>query len=169
MNTTQGNGSPLKKELILVMGGALALAIFYFLPANRIWMNGQPGHYWTEFKQQRNRLAPETRKSERYGTAYTRSREITDFFDRKGIKQQVLVLVPGERYFKARHFIYETPEPSVFYYYTGLKTVRPADAGAADANWYVHLQNGRLAIDSVVDKKALADSIQSFKKTDASL
>jgi hypothetical protein len=169
MSTTNGHGSPLKKECILVMAGALALAIFYFLPANKIWVDGQPGLYWKEFKQQRSRLDPETRKSQRYGSAYTRSREISSFFGQKGISQQVLVLVPGEHYFTARHFSYETPEPSVFYYYTGLKTVRPADANAADANWWVHLQNNRLVIDSVIDKKALADSIQSFKKADPGL
>lgn len=169
MSTKQGNTLPFIKQLILLLAGALALAIFYFLPGNKIWLREQVWPYWTDIPRQRTRLDPEYRKNYRYGSAYIQSRKITAFFERRGIQRQVLVLVPGTRYFTNRKFDYEVPEPSVFYYFTGLKTVRPADANAADAGWWVHLQNGQLVMDSVSDRKAFADSVQVLKKTDASL
>jgi len=169
MSKTRGDGPPLIKELILVVAGVVALAIFYLLPANKTWILDNVWPYWKDIKSQRNNLNLVARKNIRYGSAYIQSRKITAFFERKGIQQQVLVLVPGTRYFSNNKYSYEVPEPSVFYYYTGLKTVRPADANAADANWWVHLQNGQLVMDSVTDKKTFADSIQVLKKTDASL
>ena len=151
------------------MAGVVALAFFYFLPPNKEWLDTHVPLFWHVFPYQRTNLNLEARKRARYGRAYTCSKEITDFFDRKGMRGQVLVLVPGTLYFSARHFPYEVPEPAVFYYYTGLKTVRPADTNAAQANWYVHVQAGKLVMDSVTNPTAFADSIRSFKKTDASL
>ena len=166
---TQDRLSPRKKELILLAAGALALAFFYLLPPNKSWIHERILDYWKDFTRQRTRLAPEQRKLERYGDDYRHSKEIADFFRQKGIAAQALVLVPAPLYFNHHHFSYDAPEPAVFYYYTGLKTVRPADANAAQANWYVHLKAGKLAIDSIADRAAFADTIRVFKKMDASL
>jgi hypothetical protein len=160
---------PRKKELILLAAGAIALAFFYILPPNKTWIQGTVLDYWKDFSWQHTRLSPEQRKLSRYGNDYRYSKEIAGFFAQKGINSRVLVLVPAPRYFKHYHFPYDTPEPAVFYYYTGLKTVRPADANAAQANWYVHLKKGILVMDSVPNRAAFADTIQTFKKMDAGL
>ena len=165
----QGRLSPRKKELILLAAGATALAFFYLLPPNKSWIKDRVFDYWKDFTWQRTRLAPEQRKLARYGDDYLHSKEIAVFFEKKGIRAQALVLVPAPLYFKQHRFSYDAPEPAVFYYYTGLKTVRPADANAAQANWYVHLKAGKLVIDSIADRAAFADTIRVFKKMDASL
>jgi len=162
-------GLPRKKEGILLAAGAIALAFFYILPPNKTWFHQTVLDYWKDFSWQRKQLDPEQRRLSRYGNDYRYSKEIAGFFVQKGIAGQALVLVPAPRYFKQYHFPYETPEPAVFYYYTGLKTVRPADANAARANWYVHLVQGKLVMDTVPNPAAFADTIQTFKKMDAGL
>jgi hypothetical protein len=61
------------------------------------------------------------------------------------------------------------PEPAVFYYYTGLRTIWANSPEASKANWYITAQNGGLVFDSVINQQALRDTIASFNKYKISL
>ncbi len=157
------------KQLILCMAGVPALVLFFLLPPNKTWFRETVIDYWKAFTWQRKNLDPEHRRTLRYDSSYIYSKQIASLFQQKGIDGRALVLVPGTRYFEQYHIHYPVPEPVVFYYFTGLATIRPADSGAVAANWYVCVKDGKLVVDSVGDRAAWPGMIASFKKTDSSL
>ena len=154
----------MKKQLLLTLVSVLILAAFFLLPQNTNWFNTKILAYWSSFQRQKKNLDPEHRKRQRWETDYTYSKQIADYFKQNKIKDSVLVLLPPTNYFKECGINYHVPEPAVFYYYTGLKTVWPDSKEAIKANWYIRANNGKLVIERVEDKKQLQDSILAFKK-----
>jgi hypothetical protein len=152
------------KPAILTLCGIVAIFLFFLLPPNREWVMDKIFVYRHEFQWQVKRLDIEDRKRIRLESAYTRSVEITSMIEKHGHKKEALVLLPPTSYFKQHRINYDVPEPASFYYFTGLSTVRADNSNAADANWYVCVKNGKIVVDSVIDKKTLADTIASFKK-----
>ncbi|HWJ90073.1 MAG TPA: hypothetical protein VNR87_03130 [Flavisolibacter sp.] len=73
------------------------------------------------------------------------------------------MLLPPSAYFKNKGLNYHVPEPAVFYYYTGVKTVWVNSVDAAKADWVVSF-NGIIRIDSVQNKRMIQDTIASYKK-----
>jgi hypothetical protein len=161
--------SPRRKQLILCFASVLALVLFFLLPPNKTWFRETVIDYWKAFTWQRKNLDLEHRRVLRYDSSYIYSKQIAAFFQQKGNDPHALVLVPGTRYFEQYHIHYRVPEPVVFYYFTGLTTIRPADSGSAAANWYVNVKDGRLIVDSVGDPAAWPGMIQALKKIDPSL
>lgn len=125
--------------------------------------------YWNDFQKQKSRLRLEDRKIQRYKTAYTFSKQIAQFFKRKGIQNKVLVLLPPSAYFKKNGLDYPVPEPAVFYYFTGLKTVSAQSSEAVKANWMIRADKGQLIMDSITSPAVLKDSIRVFQKFPSSL
>lgn len=154
----------IQKQLQLLLLSCLLLLVFFALPQNRRWLTDKPFSYWTDFLRQKDRLGPEQRKRNRWGNNYIFSKRIAAFFEQKKIKEKVLVLLPPADYFKKHNVSYEVPEPAVFYYYTGLKTVWINSKNALKANWMVRAKSGSILIDSIRDKQAFADSIRALKK-----
>ena len=152
------------RKYILLFAGISAILLFFCLPANKVWLKNRIFDYWTDFLVQRKQPALERRKILRFNTQYTYSRYIADFFDKKGIKKNVLVLIPPTAYFQKNGIAYPVPYPGVFYYYTDLKTVRANSSNALQANWCVRAENKKIIIDSVTGINQLKDTIAAFKK-----
>jgi hypothetical protein len=157
-----------RKQMLLFFTSILLIVLFFVLPRNRTWMINRAFSYWKDFKVQRTHLDTEYRKSKRYESAYTYSRQIADYFARKGIKDQVLVLLPPSSYFRSKGLNYHVPEPAVFYYYTGLKTVWINSADAPKAGWIVSFRD-IIRIDSVQSQSMINDTIAAYKKYPVSL
>jgi hypothetical protein len=153
-----------KKQFILFLAGVLLLAGFFMLPHNRKWVDDRIFTYYSEFQTQRNHLDRETRMRRRFGNSYIFSKSIADELKKRGVDRNALVLVPPPDYFIKRGVDYPMPEPSVFYYYTGIKTTWCHFVNAMNANWYVRLDSGKVVVDNVIDKKSLQDTINSFLK-----
>jgi hypothetical protein len=120
--------------------------------------------YLEEALQQKDNLDTEHRKRQRWGNAYTVSKQIASLLGPEKSNANLLVLVPPQDYFKERKIDYPVPEPAVFYYYTGVKTVWANSKEAINAKRVVRAVNGRLFIDVVTDNYRLADSLQVFRK-----
>lgn len=157
-----------KKPLILTAISIVFIITFFLLPRYQQW--GRTVYsYWQDYQWQRDSTAEETRMIKRFGNNYVFSKQIAALFEQRGTKESVLVLMPPSNYFKKMGVSYHVPEPAVFYYYTGLKTVWANSPEAVKANWYVHASGNRLIVDSVLDLKAFRDTIASFKKMRPSL
>lgn len=152
-----------RKQILLFFTAILLVAVFFMLPRNRTWMVNRAFVYWRDFTIQKKHLDPDYRKTKRYGSDYIYSKQIADYFGRKGISEKVLVLLPPSAYFKNKGLNYHVPEPAVFYYYTGVKTVWVNSVDAAKADWVVSF-NGIIRIDSVQNKRMIQDTIASYKK-----
>lgn len=152
----------MKKQALLTITCMASLALFLVLPVNRQWLQKRIFTYWSATKYQKDHMDTEERMNRRFLNEYILSRQIADSFALKGNKDEVLVLIPPTSYFKIMGIDYHVPEPAVFYYYTGLKTTWANSPHAARSNWYVRVKNGKLVIDSVVNKQAFTDSIKAF-------
>jgi len=150
-------------KIILLLVVVFLIGLFFILPAHAKWGKEKLVGYWNDFVVQRKELSPEQRMIKRFGTEYTYSKEIADFFEKRGNKNNVLVLIPTQAYFKKYGMLYEVPEPVTFYYFTALKTVWPKNKNAGKANWYVTVKDKKLQIDSVTGNRALEDTITVYK------
>jgi len=153
----------MKKNITLTFLSMELLLVFFLLPKNREWFNGRVITYWNDFRIQKNKLDIEYRKTKRWESSYTISKQITDSFAKNDLKN-VIVLLPPSAYFKERKIDYHVPEPAIFYYYTGLRTVWINSNEAKNANWIVTAHNGQLEMIPMNDQKVLLDSINIFKK-----
>jgi hypothetical protein len=157
------------KGFILLVISVIALVIFFGLEPNKLWFNQRIMSYWEDYKEQKLNLDLEERKLARYQTDYLFAQNVTGFFEKRGTANKVLVLLPPTDYFKAHGLDIHVPEPAVFYYFTGLKTIWANSPEASKANWVISANNGRLFFDSVINKQTLLDTIAAFNKYKISL
>jgi hypothetical protein len=120
--------------------------------------------YLNSFQRQKNNLDIEHRKKIRFGNDYIFTKNIADFFKKKGISDSVLVFMPPTSYFLNNGVEYHVPEPAVFYLHTGLKTIWVQSKEAIRANWYVYLTDKKIQIDTVPPKEIFVDMIKEFEK-----
>src|SRR5437868_14888841 len=92
----------IKNTIILTFISAGLIFLFFLLPANKRWLNGFIFRYWNEYRVQKNDLDLAARMKAGYGGVYTVSKTISSFFERKGIRDTALALLPPTAYFKSQ-------------------------------------------------------------------
>lgn len=163
------NLNPFTKKLFLFFAASAGIVIFFIIPQNNEWLQSRVIGYYGQFPQEIKNLGIEQRMTYRFEGSYTYSKQIANFFNTRKNKSAALVLIPPTSYFDQQGIAYHVPEPAVFYYYTGLKTLWANSTNAASANWYVHVKDGKIVIDSVTNSTSLKDTIAAFKKFNISL
>ena len=158
----------LKKELALAIISLLLITGFFILPRNQKWA-AVILSYWQSFPNQSRHLDKNYRMELRFENDYRYSRQIADYFKNKRMQDAVLVLMPPTNYFTKMGMHYHVPEPAVFYYYTGLKTIWANSEEAFKAGWYVQVNDGKLSIDSVTDRSKFQQTIHMFRKLGVTL
>ncbi len=157
----------LKRQLLLLLIAIVALTGFFLLPENKTW-GRKVISYWKEFPQQQKEQAKEVRLAKRFGNDYTFSVLIADKM-KKNRQQQALLLMPPTNYFTKAGLKYHVPEPAVFYYFTGIKTVWANSSQAINADWYIRVNEGKLLLNKGTDKASLKDTIAAFQKLGVTL
>lgn len=152
------------KAFILLVAAVISMLIFFGIEPNKLWLNQRILPYWEDYKEQKLNLDLEERKLARYQTDYLFAKNVTGFFEKRGNANKVLLLLPPTDYFAANGLQIHVPEPAVFYYMTGLKTIWANSPEANKANWVLTAKNGGLGFDSVINKQVLQDTIAAFKK-----
>lgn len=142
----------------------MVLAVFFLLPRNQLWMAERIVPYWGELPMQKNDLSEQHRRTSRYGASYTLSKLIADSAAALHLPQPALVLVPPTAYFKKHGIDYHVPEPTVFYYFTGLHTVWPDSKLASSANSIAFIDGRQIRLRQVRDSTSLRDSISTYLK-----
>ncbi|HEU4470403.1 MAG TPA: hypothetical protein VFR58_04910 [Flavisolibacter sp.] len=156
-------------KIILFALSNLLLTGFFMLPDNRKWLQQRVLPYWKQMGRQAANLDIEHRKVLRYKDAYVLSKWAADSLAKKLPLDSVLLLVPSTAYFESRGVQYHVPEPAVFYYFTGLRTVWPGSVEARKANWWLRAENGKLVIERPPSGRALQDSLSFFNQFPPSL
>jgi len=152
------------KGVILFFISIIVVFIFFGFERNKSMLTDRIVPYWDDFQEQQDKTELEERKVNRYGYDYMFPKTVANFFEKKGIAGKVLLLVPTTDYFKEHGVDIHVVEPSVFYYFTGLKTVWAHSPKAVNANWILTVDKGQLIFDSVTSKAMLMQKIDSFKK-----
>jgi hypothetical protein len=156
------------RQLLLFLASAGLITAFFFLPPTRAWFKDRLLTYYKEFGKQRKTMDLDKRLTTRFGNYYSVSRRIAGAILQRS-RPDVLVLMPSTAYFKSHGITYHVPEPVVFYYFTNLRTVWPNSPQAKNANWYIHVVNGKVVADSVRDQKSFLDTLVLFNKFEISL
>jgi hypothetical protein len=141
------------------------IALFILLviiSINSDFFNNRIVAYWDAFQDQKSELDLEARKTERFGSSYTITKQIADFIKAKN--KSDVVLVPATAYFNANGIDYHVPEPAVFYYFTSVKSIWPNCKSGCNANWFVHANNGKIFIDTIRNKAMLDSVLKVFNK-----
>jgi len=157
------------RAFIAALCSIVLIVLFFLAPANGEWLRARIIGSLQDIKTEHTKMGLEERMQYRFDSDYVYSKQIARLFEQKGIKDKALVLVPPTTYFTVKKMRYHVPEPVVFYYYTGLKIVWGNNLNAADANWYIYVQNGHFVMDSVVNRQSLQDTIAAYKKLGISL
>jgi hypothetical protein len=152
----------LKKQLLLTFATLIFLTGFFLLPHNRTWGKKLIA-YSRDFNKQRKVMNEEVRLSKRFGNEYIYSKTIADKMRMNG-QHDALLLMPPTSYFTKAGMQYHVPEPAVFYYFTGIKTVWAESKEAIKADVYVYVKDGQLILGKGNNKNILQDSINAFKK-----
>lgn len=152
----------LKKRIILALICMALLTGFFFLPENRTWAKKLLG-YARELPSQTRKLDEVTRLTNRFGNGYTYSVTLAEMM-KKNNEHDAVLLMPPTNYFTKRGLTYHVPEPAVFYYFTGIKTVWVDSREAINAEWFAHVEGKEIVISKGDNKKALQDTITAFKK-----
>lgn len=160
---------PRVKQLLVAGCSVISIILFFVAPANNTWLREKILAPLQDIKTEHTKMGLEQRMEYRFDSDYIYSEQIALLFEKKGIKKTALALMPPTSYFKLKNMHYHVPEPVVFYYYTGVKTLWGNNHNATDANWYIRVDNGHLVIDSVANRQALQDTIAVFKKLGISL
>lgn len=157
----------LKRQLILLSVSLIVLSAFFLLPENKAWAD-KVISYWKEFPKQQKEQGKEARLIKRFGDDYTFSVLIAEKMKKNG-QQNALVLMPPTNYFTKAGLKYHVPEPAVFYYFTGIKTVWANSSQAINADWYIRVNEGKLLLNRGTDKASLKDTIAAFQKLGVTL
>ena len=165
---TSSRSSAFRKQFLLSVIAVLLLAGYFSIGYTREWFKDKILNCWDEFTEQKDKMSLESRMTTRFGAHYTNSKSVAEFLIKRGSGDKLL-LVPPNDYLVQRKMQYKVPEPAIFYYYTGLKTVWANSELAYKANWYLTAANGKLVLDSVMNKKQLDSVIDQFRKYKISL
>lgn len=125
------------KKINLFLYPLLVIVLFFTIPFYNNWLYNKVlnNNFLSEVKY----LSPEARNIRRFGYSYTVYEDIQSAVQNYN---NAMILMPPNEYVKSKK-VKELviPEPAVFYYFTGIKSVWANSPGAALANWVV-LVNG---------------------------
>ena len=146
----------------LFLASILAIMLFFTLPGNNDWIYSKVIRYATAIPGQLQNMGEEERKSERYGKSY-------DIFNltkqRFGQEPGVVLLLPPNDCMKAMKVDdAEMPEPSIFYYFTGVNAVNVGSGHVEDANWALVPKDGNMMVKKIRSKPQLDSLIAAFRK-----
>lgn len=100
----------------------------------------------------------------RLGSSYVGSVSIADWVRKNGKEKDPLVLMPPNDYVKEHKLDFPVPEPAIFYYYTGMKSIGANNKGVEKANYAVVFTNGNNLQIIPLDAATRAEVITLFKK-----
>ena len=159
----------MNKNWPLFFLSAALITGYFLLPHNLAWFRERPIAYTNDFFRERKKMGIEERLTARFGNRYTLSKYLAAELRKRAGNTGRVLLVPSTAYFAKYGIDYHVPEPVVFYYYTKEHIVWPDSPNAIRANWYAHVRNGRVVIDSVTDIQTLADTLAFFNKFEIAL
>ena len=122
------------------------------------WLNREVADDFNDFLTYKDSLDTDYRMQVRFGNSFTISKDIATAWRAQKAPENGLILVPLPPYFKKNGVKYLSPEPAVFYYFTGVKTISPSCQGADSAKWVVMVHNHQIVFKRIANPQ-VADSL----------
>ena len=144
-------------------------AIFIVLNAGyyKEWFQNKPAQYWSDFLKEKDDTLDQTGiLKERYGIVYTICLRVKEVAAQKKVAHPVVLFEPNSFYKDSLH-IYpniHAPEPSVFYYYTGLEGVWTNSPDVNKANFLLRMSKKGIQLDEIKTPEQLQHILAFYKK-----
>ena len=134
------------KKLNLFLYPILAIVLFFTIPFNNNWLYKKILN--NNFLVEIEHMDIESRNIIRFGYSYTVYEDISNIIPHK---VNSVVLLPPNEYIKARQVNDLTmPEPALFYYFTGIRSVGAGDPDVKQANWVMTVDGpGKMAVNKM--------------------
>jgi hypothetical protein len=159
METTKIN--KVMSSIVLTCLVSMAIFLFTRLEWNKLWFE-KVTSYWDAYKEQKDSDASlEDIKIERLGISYKLSKDIEQTFRQKKVKNPTILFEPNS--YLEQSVGFKMPEPIVFYYYTGLKSVWMNSKNVNEATHLIRLKDGRMFIDSISSPEVLKQILDQYK------
>src|SRR5204863_10044811 len=88
----------MKKSLLLFLVSLASLFLFFLVPVNREWLHNKVIAYWFDFRRNRDKTVPESRKVIRWGADYVLAKQVADHFAGDRQNKDILVLIQPSKY-----------------------------------------------------------------------
>ena len=119
------------KKLNLVLWPVLVVVLYFTIPFYNNWLFSKVLN--NNFLSECANMELEARNIERFGYSYTVYKDIEHAL---GKMENVTLLLPPNKYVQEKKIPdFIVPEPAVFYYFTGIKSVWPNSPDVRSANW----------------------------------
>ncbi len=109
------------KQILLTGITIFILAFIAHLKIYSDW-NEKLSYFWDFYEENKDNTEIEQRK-QYYGASYFVSKQIRDYLVKSKELKGAIVVFPPPGYFRQNNVGFSPPEPSVFYYYTGVRSV----------------------------------------------
>jgi hypothetical protein len=143
------------------------LLIFLVLNAGYYgdWFRAKPLQYWNDFQTEKgDTMNIEAIRANRYGVNYMICMKVKDYLERKRISNPVILFEPNSYYRDSLHINIRAPEPAVFYYYTGLRSVWTNSAEVKKANLLVRISKKGVQLDPIKTPGQLQEILARYQK-----
>jgi hypothetical protein len=138
----------LEKRISLFLFAVLAVLLLYRTPAYHKWVTGKFGGEYTGFKDDIQHLSVPERMDSRFGTTYEAQMAIVNMLHKVRAVDPVM-LFPPKSYvnaLKPSDGNFDVPEPAVFYYFTGIRSVDKTSQSVNAANWVLLVRDHKLMV-----------------------
>jgi hypothetical protein len=137
-----------------------------------VWFRAKPVQYWSDFLVEKDDTLDATGiMKSRYGVSYEISLKVKEAVEKKNVLHPVILFEPNSYYRDSLH-IYPnvfSPEPAVFYYYTGLEGVWTNSPDVGKANFLVKVTKRGVTLEAIRTPQQLQQILANYKKFTPSL
>ena len=155
------------KSLILTLVAFLLILVTLNAGYYPTWFKSKPVGYWNDLTKEINdTLDPSGIMKSRYGVSYLISMRVKEVMEKKGVSYPVILFEPNSYYRDSLH-IYpnvHSPEPAVFYYYTGLEGVWINSPHVEKANFLVKVTKKGVTLDAIRTPEQLRQILAFYRK-----
>ncbi len=152
----------MSKKIQLSIVAIIAIVIFFQLPVNKAWLDDVILVDVSLIPAQLDYMDEEYRNQARYKESYQLEMAIKGFFDQTP-SVKPLLLLPPTGYFKAKGLNFPIPEPAIFYYFTGIRSVWTNSKMIDSANWVVIPADNQMYIFPIQNRHQLDSFLTIFK------
>lgn len=154
-----------KKIRLTLLSIALIFAIFS-VPFTNSWLHDKIFNDQISILDQAQNTNVEYRLEYRFGGTYIANMSVLKTLQSKTDLKNVLLLMPPAQYLAEQHVEggYTPPEPAVFYYYTGIRSVFYKSPNVDSANWAFVAEQHRMWLKKIENKQQLDYLKNLYKK-----
>lgn len=159
---------PFYKKVLLLALSACSIFIMVQIPFYKDWLQHKILPKYELIDYELDNMEPEQRRALRYGTTYAFCVYVREQVLKSKFPKDV-VLLPSKGFVSKHKLDLSIPEPVVFYYYSGIRTVWPNSKDALSARWIVEVRPGAMRIIHTQDPRMVQAAVTEYKKYEIGL